>query len=103
MKERRKAGATHSFRLTQRASEIVDNLNHPRSLGGKSRQISDAIEFYFDTSKGLSVKELLDDIEHLEARIVDLMAKNPESGPKVPGWWRRLIGYIARIARKGNT
>jgi len=90
MKERRKSGATHSFRLTQRASAIVDNLNHPRSLGGKSRQVSDAIEFYFDTSKGLSVKELIEDIEHLEARIAALRAKKPESGPSPPAWWRRF-------------
>ena len=104
MKERRKAGATHSFRLTQRASEIVDNLNHPRSLGGKSRQISDAIEFYFDTSKGLSINELLDDIEGLEARIGVLMSKNPESGPLPPTWRGRLMGYIARLfTRKQNT
>jgi len=104
MKERRRSGATHSFRLTVRASEIVDNLNHPRSLGGKSRQISDAIEFYFDTSKGISIKELLDDIEHLEARIKVLTSKNPESRPLPPAWWRRLIRYIARLfTRKQNT
>ena len=90
MKERRKAGATHSFRLTQRASEIVDNLNHPRNLGGKSRLISDAIQFYFDTSKGLSYEELLRDIEHLESTIDVLTSKNPESGPPVPAWWRRF-------------
>ena len=95
MKERRKSGATHSFRLTQRASEIVDNLNHPRSLGGKSRQISDAIEFYFDTSKGLSVKELIDDIERLEGWIADLTSKNPESGPSPPTWWERFRRWIS--------
>jgi len=91
MKERRKSGATHSFRLTQAASTIVDNLNHPRSLGGKSRQISDAIEFYFDTSKGASIKELLDDIEGLEATIKVLTSKKPESGPSPPAWWRRFL------------
>jgi len=103
MKERRKSGATHSFRLTKRASVIVDNLNHPRSLGGKSRQISDAIEFYFDTSKGISIKDLLDDIENLEAIIKVLNSKNPESGPLPPTWRRRLIRYIARITGKSNT
>ena len=95
MKERRKAGATHSFRLTRRAADIVDRLNHPRSLGGKSRKVSDAIEYYFDTSKGVSINDLQEqieifvtDIERLEARI----AENPESEPKVPGWWRRFFG-----------
>jgi uncharacterized small protein (DUF1192 family) len=98
MKERRKAGATHSFRLTQRASDIVDRLNHPRSLGGKSRQISDAIEYYFDTSKGVSIADLQEqieifvtDIERLEAKIAQQFSKNPEKRPKVPGWWRRFF------------
>ena len=91
MKERRKAGATHSFRLTQRASEIVDNLNHPRSLGGKSRQISDAIEFYFDASKDITIQDLIDEID-LQAKIIAaLEAKKPESAPQVPAWWRRFF------------
>ena len=88
MKERRKAGATHSFRLTREASDIVDNLNHPRNLGGKSRLISDAIVYYFQESKDVSVKMLLDDIDHLER---NLRAKKPQSEPEVPAWWRRFI------------
>jgi len=88
MKERRKAGATHSFRLTREASDIVDNLNHPRNLGGKSRLISDAIVYYFRESKDVSVKMLLDDIDHLER---NLRAKKPESAPQVPAWWRRFF------------
>lgn len=87
MKERRKAGATHSFRLTREASDIVDNLNHPRNLGGKSRLISDAIVYYFRESKDVSVKMLLDDIEHLER---NLRAKISQSEPQVPAWWRRF-------------
>ena len=98
MKERRKAGATHSFRLTQEASNIVDNLNHPRNLGGKSRLISDAIVYYFQESKDVSVQMLLDDIEHLEytlsERVDDLLAKKPESAPQVPAWWRRFFAWI---------
>ena len=93
MKERRKAGATHSFRLTREAADIVDRLNHPRSLGGKSRLISDAIEFYFSPAK-ITIPELLDDIEHLEARIAVLSAKNPEKTPSPPAWWRRFIRGI---------
>ncbi len=88
MKERRKAGATHSFRLTQDASVIIDRLNHPRSLGGKSRLVSDAIEFYFGGR--VSTHELLADIEHLEARIASMRTKKPESGPSPPAWWRRF-------------
>jgi len=90
MKERRKAGATHSFRLTQEASNIVDNLNHPRSLGGKSRLISDAIVFYFRESKDITIQDLVDEIE-LQAKIIAaLEAKKPEKRPSPPAWWRRF-------------
>ena len=47
MKERRITGATHSFRLTPAASKIVQGITHPRRMGGKSRKVSDAIEWYF--------------------------------------------------------
>jgi hypothetical protein len=90
MKERRKAGATHSFRLTIEASDIVDRLNHPRSLGGKSRLISDAIVYYFQESKDITIQDLVDEI-NLQAKIIlALEAKKPESGSKVPAWWRRF-------------
>jgi hypothetical protein len=98
MKERRKAGATHSFRLTREAADIVDNLNHPRNLGGKSRLISDAIVYYFQESKDVSVQMLLDDIEHLENMRDNywLRAKKPESEPSPPAWWRRFFALFAR-------
>lgn len=100
MKERRKAGATHSFRLTQEASNIVDNLNHPRNLGGKSRLISDAIVYYFQESKDVSVQMLLDDIEHLEytlsERVDDLLAKNLEKSAPPPAWWRRILHSMSQ-------
>jgi|TARA_B100001179_G_C18213304_1_gene242455 hypothetical protein len=47
MKARRASGATHSFRLTRRAADIVDRLSYPRKLGGKSQLISEAICYYF--------------------------------------------------------
>jgi len=97
MKERRKSGATHSFRLTQEASNIVDNLNHPRVLGGKSRLISDAIVYYFRESKDVSVKMLLDDIEHLEATINNLAAKKPEKRARPPTWRGRILTIIRRL------
>ena len=85
MKERRKAGATHSFRLTMAAAEIVDNINHPRRLGGKSRKVSEAIEWYFGH----------EDVEgHLAGRTFWMRKyeelKNTQSEPKVPAWWRRF-------------
>ena len=105
MKERRKAGATHSFRLTQRASDIVDRLNHPRSLGGKSRQISDAIVYYFDESKDTSVADLLASRKFWKDRhdnllhdhIMEKNAKKPQSGPSPPTWWRRFFKWIQRL------
>ena len=96
MKERRKAGATHSFRLTQEASTIVDNLNHPRSLGGKSRLISDAIVYYFHESKHTSIPELLAGRKFWMDKYEDLLAKKPESGPSPPTWRGRIFALFAR-------
>lgn len=90
MKERRKAGATHSFRLTREAADIVDNLNHPRNLGGKSRLISDAIVYYFRESKDITIQDLVDEIDLQTKIITALEAKKPESEPSPPAWWRRF-------------
>lgn len=90
MKERRKAGATHSFRLTREAADIVDNMTHPRRLGGKSRKVSDAIVAFFGHSYGghqmPSYGELVDDVAALEK----LIAKKHENEAPNPPWWRRL-------------
>jgi len=102
MKERRKSGATHSFRLTREASDIVDNLNHPRSLGGKSRLISDAIVYYFDESKDTSVADLLASRKFWKDRHDVLLegiqrrknAKNPEKRSSPPAWWRRFLRWL---------
>ena len=84
MKERRKAGATHSFRLTMAAAKIVDNIRHPRRLGGKSRKVSDAIEYYFSSPR-ITMNEALEDIDHLEAKIAELRLKNGENDPPSRG------------------
>jgi len=69
---------------------MVDNLNHPRSLGGKSRLISDAIVYYFRESKDITIQDLVDEID-LQAKIIAaLEAKKPQSDPQVPAWWRRF-------------
>jgi hypothetical protein len=93
MKERRKAGATHSFRLTREASDIVDSLNHPRGLGGKSRLISDAIIYYFDESKDTSVADLLASRKFWKDRYdgqEEWIAKNRQKTSPPPAWWRRF-------------
>lgn len=101
MKERRKAGATHSFRLTMEASAIVDNLNHPRSLGGKSRLISDAITYYFQESKQTSIPDLLAGRKFWRDRYEDLVvimernAKKPEKSAPPPTWWRRILHSVS--------
>ena len=102
MKERRGSGATHSFRLTMKAAEIVDNINHPRRLGGKSRKVSDAIEAYFgpmmkNGSASPSYAELLQNIEALQIVIrglyIDIEAlKNSKNESKTPTWRQRLFG-----------
>ena len=102
MKERRKAGATHSFRLTREAADIVDEMRYPRRLGGKSRRVSDAIVAFFGARTAVrrdgfnnaikvggempSYDELLQNIAALQ----DVISKNGESEPQVPAWWRRF-------------
>jgi len=101
MKERRKSGATHSFRLTREASDIVDNLNHPRNLGGKSRLISDAIVYYFGESKDITIQDLIDEID-LQAKIIGALEQELKELPSpsgisddeadhVPPWWGKRL------------
>lgn len=39
--------ATHSFSLTPKASKLVKQHKYRRDLGGASRMVSNAIEFYY--------------------------------------------------------
>ena len=72
MKERRSTGATHSFRLTPRASELVEGIKYPRRMGGKSRKVSDAIEWYFDKrGEDPSYDDLLRNIAVLQTVITE--------------------------------
>jgi len=104
MKERRTSGATHSFRLTIEAAEIVDQINHPRRLGGKSRKISEAIEWYFtpvDAQESLEEifasrkfwkerhDKLLDD--HIKEKA---STRNRKKMPSTPTWRRRFLTWI---------
>lgn len=90
MKERRHAGATHSFRLTMQAAQIVDQINHPRRLGGKSRKVSDAIEWYFaPRGDHPSYEQLLQSIAFLQNQVTELGNKAQNDAP-TPPWWRRL-------------
>ena len=110
MKERRHAGATHSFRLTMRAAALVDSINYPRRLGGKSRKVSDAIEAYFgsriaqDGSEIPSYQDLLLNIAALQARLIESGQKLDEvtssgqipdnkaqNGSNTPHWWDRFF------------
>jgi len=98
MKERRTSGATHSFRLTREAADLVDSINHPRRLGGKSRKISEAIEWYFtNIDDRESVDEIFASRTFWKDRHDKLLnerhstIKNPESEPSPPTWWRRFL------------
>ena len=87
MKERRSSGATHSFRLSLEASQIVDDINHPVRLGGKSRKVSDAIEYYFAARGSMpSYEILLQNIAKLQFRLEEKY----ESEALPPTWWGRL-------------
>ena len=97
MKERRKAGATHSFRLTPQAAKLVDEIYHPRRMGGKSRKISDAIEWYFaPRGDHPSYDDLLRSIgtmqNHIIQQNIEIEAlKNRKNDANTPPWWRRFF------------
>lgn len=103
MKERRKAGATHSFRLTPQAAEIVDAIRHPRRLGGKSAKVSEAIEAYLGQIINRyhdqpSYHELEQNIAALQNVIrglhIDIEAlKNRKNDANTPPWWHRFFQF----------
>lgn len=100
MKERRHSGATHSFRLTRAAAEIVDSINHPRKLGGKSRKVSDAIEAYFgpmmrDGQETPSYDELIQNIAGLQ-QVILRMGNEAENRASNRGVWARFLGFFIK-------
>jgi len=100
MKEIRRPGATHSFRLSIEASRIVDNIRHPRSQGGKSRKISDAIEWYFSPrGEEPSYDDLLRSIAVLQKKVLDYgnQLENVEKRPHTRGWGHRILAKIGLL------
>jgi hypothetical protein len=107
---RRPAGATHSFRLSVTASNIIENnppfrslegRPYPRSLGGKSALVSEAICYYYGNSEdNASVYDLHRRIEWWVKRCEDLESrlKNSDSVPPTPTW----RATIWRIFRKSE-
>ena len=97
MKPRRAAGATHSFRLSRTAADIVDRLSYPRKLGGKSQLISEAITFYFAEGSRESVTELKESrqwwMERCHALEANLAADNAVNDAPPPPWWRRFFRF----------
>jgi len=113
--ERSTRGATHSFRLSPRACDYVDNLADGRSKNkkGKSVWVSDAIVWFFSSPlygfeydengdrTGKLVRQgagspvpvyLYDRVEALEAELELLREpKKVKNEPQVPAWWRRFF------------
>ena len=97
MKPRRQSGATHSFRLTRGAADIVDRLSYPRKLGGKSKLISEAITFYFAEGGRESLTELRASRQWWMDRYHALEAVNEEDDDEddAPmGGWRAILHRI---------
>ena len=89
MKPRRASGATHSFRLTRRAADIVDRLSYPRSLGGKSALMSEAICYYFGgDDDGNSVHDLRERVQWWKKHAEGL--ESPVDEAPTPPWWHRF-------------
>jgi len=79
--------------LTMIAAEIVDNINHPRRLGGKSRKVSEAIEWYFTRSED---QESLEDLRQSRKWWMDRYdeLKNAKSEPSPPTWRGRILAIL---------
>ena len=109
MKPRRASGATHSFRLSRTAADMVDRLPpfvsiegnpYSRSLGGKSKLVSDAIMWCYGSSdRGHGTYgELVERIEWwvrhcdeiTEAQISEPLAPPPRT------LWARIASWIRR-------
>ena len=104
MKERRNAGATHSFRLTQRAADIVDGITYPRRRGGKSAKVSEAITWYFTSplmnhegkmpaSHGMPYPHEIIEMNQIHVKTIQSLRDRIEileSEANTPPWWRRL-------------
>ena len=93
MKARRAAGATHSFRLTRRAADIVDRLTYPRSLGGKSALISEAICYYFGgDDDGNTVHELRERVQWWMNHCDEIQEGQISGRPM--GGWRAILARM---------
>ena len=109
MKPRRASGATHSFRLSRAAADMVDRLPpfvsiegnpYSRSLGGKSKLVSDAIMWCYGSSdRGHGTYgELVERIEWW-VRHCDEITEAQISGPPTPPpstIWARIASWIRR-------
>jgi len=109
---RRTSGATHSFRLTIRASDIVDatppfrsleGRPYPRSLGGKSFLVSEAICYYYGGEEGTTINDQRKHIAWLVQRVKTLekeaSGEAQISAPPMGGRrsiWARIIHWIRR-------
>lgn len=101
MKPRRQSGATHSFRLTRGAADIVDRLSYPRKLGGKSKLISEAITFYFAEGDRESLSELKASRQWWMDRYHALLEQDvDEDAALPPHWWHRLWQKVKDVLRK---
>ena len=115
VKPRRAAGATHSFRLSRSAAHIVDSVPpflslegrpYPRSLGGKSYLVSDAITWAYGGDEGMRPYDLQKRVEFWVARCntleEQLEQERQKSEPPMGGQskiWSRIGPYIRRFFR----
>jgi hypothetical protein len=106
MARRRRSGATHSFRLSIPASDLVDSCPpfrslegrpYPRSLGGKSYLVSQALLFYYGGEEGMTVHDLRKHNAWLIQQVKDLeRGNNPLDDALPPHWWHRIFRWFYR-------
>jgi len=109
MKPRRASGAAHSFRLSRVAADMVDRLPpfvsiegnpYNRSLGGKSKLVSDAIVWCYASSDrghgtyGELVNRLEWWVKHCD-EITAAQISEPLAPPR-RSIWDRIASWIRR-------
>ena len=96
--------ATHSFSLTPKASKLLRAYKYPRKLGGASKSVSDAIEFFWTENVVTMGQELHDGVERdpVTLACVNCGSKYYKREIRVVGNLHSMINKLTEELQKSN-
>lgn len=96
--------ATHSFSLTPKASKLLRAYKYPRKLGGASKSVSDAIEFFWTENVVTMGQELHDGVERdpITLECVNCGSKYYKREIRVVGNLHAMINKLQEELIKSN-